>query len=342
MPTSYSLIENNCQFEMKPQIIQSDFRPHPLLKNPHLQTLAGFVLGKRIQITYRRQRLELDDGDFLDLDWGISDGGDLLAADRPLLLLIHGLEGCSGSHYIKVISRQALEQNIQPVVLNMRGCSGQPNRLPRMYHSGDTADIQQVLQHFKNQFPARPRLACGISLGGNQLVKYLGEQGECALLDGACAVSVPFHLAESGRRINSGLSKIYSRYLLQSLKKKLAKRNDLPSVTPELLKSIKNFYQFDHLITAPVHGFSGMHDYYSRSSSLPFIKSITKPTLLLQALDDPFMTAAVIPRLHHLADSVTLELAEHGGHAGFIGAGGEFWMAKRVIGWLVSICREEE
>ncbi|PVZ68412.1 hydrolase [Pelagibaculum spongiae] len=316
-----------------PQVVASDFRPHSLLKGPHLQTLAGFVLGKRIQVQYQRQRLELNDGDFLDLDWGKASNG-LLPEDAPLLLLIHGLEGCSGSHYIKAISRQALEQNIQPVVLNMRSCSGQPNRLPRMYHSGDTGDIDRVLRHFQARLPNRARFACGISLGGNQLVKYLGEQADAALLNGACAVSVPFWLAESGRRINSGISQIYSNYLLKSLKKKLTKRTDLNGVTPELLKNIKNFYQFDHQITAPIHGFSGMYDYYSQSSSLPFIKTITKPTLLIQALDDPFMTEAVIPRLHHLSETVILELAEHGGHAGFIGAGGEFWMAKRVVEWL--------
>jgi predicted alpha/beta-fold hydrolase len=226
--------------------------------------------------------------------------------------------------------------------MHFRGCSGEPNRLSRSYHSGETGDLSYVLHLLRCRFPGPPLAAYGVSLGGNVLLKYLGESGSETPLSAAAASSVPFTLANAAMTLQEGFARLYQSYLLRgliaSMRAKL-QRLSPPFPLPDL-DSLKTIYDFDDRITAPLHGFEGADDYYARSSSRQFLAGIGIPTLVLHALDDPFMTPAGIPCAAELAESVVLELSQQGGHMGFVHAGHaylpRFWLAEHVPAWLHS------
>ncbi|MBK1691451.1 hydrolase [Ectothiorhodospira mobilis] len=315
-------------------IVEGDFRPAPWLPGAHLQTLVPALLRPRVQLPLRRERLELPDGDFLDLDWAPP-------APGPVILLLHGLEGSSRSPYAAGLMRCLHGAGFQALTLHFRGCSGEPNRLPRSYFAGDTGDLQHGVEVLRGRFPDRPLGAVGVSLGGNALLQWLGESGPANPLSAAAALSVPFDLDGAARRMERGASRLYQYYLLTRLKRALARkagRMDLP-VDPAAARRAHTFRAFDDAVTAPLHGFSGVDDYYTRCSCRPRLRGIRVPTLILHARNDPFMTPRVIPAAGELSPAVRLELSEDGGHAGFVEGWGRYWPERRIPAWFDAMIR---
>ncbi|MBO2686499.1 hydrolase [Shewanella algae] len=308
--------------------MSSSFRPPWWARSPHFQTIIP-VLTKVAGLPLRRERLELEDGDFIDLDWFKTP-----TPGKPLLVILHGLEGSADSHYIRRLLRECQKLELAAVVHHHRGCSGEDNRLARSYHSGDTADISHSLQTLKQRYPHSPLLAVGYSLGGNVLAKYQGEFADKSLLSRAAVVSAPLALASCAKRLEKGFSKVYQSYLIRQLQQKmllkLERGNSQLPLNGEAIKRLNTFYDFDHQVTAPLHGFNGVDDYYQRASALPLLGKIAKPTLILHAADDPFMTDAVIPSLEHLPACVEYELHANGGHVGFI-EGGTPWQPRYYL-----------
>ncbi|ABZ78140.1 alpha/beta hydrolase fold [Shewanella halifaxensis HAW-EB4] len=317
------------------------FSPPWWAKNPHIQTILP-VLTKVDRPQLRRERLELSDGDFIDLDWQGSPRD-----EQPILVIIHGLEGSAQSHYARRMLAASKALNLCTVVHHHRSCSGELNRLPRGYHSGDTQDLQTSLSHLKTLHPNCRLLAVGYSLGGNVLVKYQGEQQDNSLIDRGVAVSAPLQLGSCANRLEKGFSKLYQSYLIKQLQQKMRGKVARPELAPLMpisqseINRLTTFYAFDDKITAPLHGFADVHDYYTRASGLPYLSQITNPTLVMHAKDDPFMTHAVIPSQSQLSEQVQYELHENGGHVGFIDGGSpwrpQYYLEKRVLNFLTSL-----
>lgn len=313
------------------QIQQSTFRPAWWLRSPHLQTLWPVFLRRRVQLPLQAERVELSDGDFIDLAW-------YPRADAPLVLVIHGLEGSLQSHYVQTLMQALQQAGFASVFMHLRGCSDEHNRLPESYHSGRTADISEVLAHLQ-QTQRMPNAAIGFSLGGNLILKYLGETGANAGLQAAIAVSVPFQLQECAQKLERGFSVIYGRYLVNKLKASYRRKfSQMTSPLSVDLDTLKTLFAFDDQITAPLNGFAGAEDYYSRSSSRQFLQRIETPTLIIHSQDDPFMYSTTAPTEAMLSDSVTLELTTHGGHVGFVAGSvpwrADYWLETRMIEWL--------
>ncbi|WP_058533325.1 hydrolase [Legionella saoudiensis] len=299
-------------------IIHSEFKPAWWLTNKHGQTLYR-TLTNRLQAPIDfNERIELPDGDFIDLAWAING----LSSESPLVILLYGLGGSVNSAYVAGLLAAFNKFGYRGMLMHFRGASGEPNRLPRAYHGGDTADLSYVLELLKTREPKTPKAAVGISLGGNVLLKWLGESGSEALIDAAVAVSVPFQLHDVVSHINKGFARVYQANLLQRLRAVFLQKLDIVNcqlpITEERLLSLKTLYDFDQQITAPLHGFASVEDYYQKASSRQYLNGITVPTLIIHALDDPFMTPATIPGVSELSENVILELSQHGGHVGFI------------------------
>jgi predicted alpha/beta-fold hydrolase len=301
----------------------SAYRAPWWLPGGHLQTVvAALVPGPRI--SWRRERWETPDGDFIELDWADGTG--------PLLALFHGLEGGSSSHYACSIAGHALERGWRCVVPHFRGCSGELNRRPRAYHSGDTEELDWILRRL------RPDFAAGVSLGGNVLLKWLGERGADAttVVRRAAAVSAPLDLAAAGHALDRGVNRrLYTRVFLTSLKAKVFAKIRLRHVVLDerRLAHVRTLREFDDLFTAPLHGFRDADDYWKRASSAPWLEHIRVPTLVLNARNDPFLPrAALESATRKVSRDVVLEFPATGGHAGFPGRGQ--WLARRVLDFL--------
>lgn len=268
----------------------------------------------------RAVRWDTPDGDFVDLHR-------LTAAERdaPRLLILHGLEGTIRSHYAQGLLGEARNRGWAADMLIFRSCSEELNRTRRFYHSGETSDLDFVVERLLSESAMQPLLIAGVSLGGNVLLKYLGEKGRniSPRIKAAAAISVPFDLARSSRHIDRGFSRIYQRHFIRSLKRKtVAKLERFPDlVERERLTRIRTMYEFDETLTGPLHGFTGADDYYARSSSLGWLGHISIPTLLFNAVDDPFTPREVLQDVRLVArQNPTLEIdfPPHGGHVGFI------------------------
>lgn len=303
-----------------------------------MQTIYPYLLPLP-PVAYRRERWELDDGDFIDIDWLDN------PVSAPLVVLFHGLEGSSGSHYVLSIMGALRDLGWRGVVVHFRGCSGSPNRLPRAYHAGDSAEIDWIMRRISRQNEllgcATPIYAVGVSLGGNALLKWLGEQGEQArqILDGVVTVSVPLDLAAAGRALDSGFNLIYTRHFLDTLKcKALQKLERFPGLfDAAAVAACTTIYQFDNLVTAPLHGFRDTDEYWNLSSSKPWLKQVRIPTLVINARNDPFMPASALPAPAEVSAAVTLEFPEQGGHVGFMHSpfpGKLTWLPQRIIGFF--------
>ncbi len=307
------------------------FRPAWWLPGGHLQTLYPTLFRVRRPPPVTRERLELDDGDFLDLDWTQEQPG-------PLVVLLHGLEGTQHSHYVAGFMGALSRSGLQCVQLYFRGCSGEPNRLPRSYHSGETGDLQIVLDHLTQRHPQRDIYVAGVSLGGNVLLKWLGENPQQQQVKRAVAVSVPFDLDNAAVKLEHGLSRIYQDYLLRKLRRSLhskAQRVNMPiDINP--VSRLSSFRRFDDEVTAPLHGFEGVDDYYRKSSSRHFVSKIETPTLIIHALDDPFMTPEALPT--ETGPGVNLEVYSSGGHVGFVSGSlplrPRYWLDQRIMTFL--------
>jgi predicted alpha/beta-fold hydrolase len=321
------------------RVLQSDFKPAQWLRHRHLQTIfPSLPWAWRKRSAMRREVLDLPDGDATAVDW-LSDADDL-PKSAPLLVILHGLEGSAESSYARMLMQAALELEWRPCVLHSRDCGDYRNRLPRRYHAGETSDIRHFLKRQQDNGQIGPMFAVGYSLGGNILLKYLGEAGTNSRLHAAGAVCVPLNLYKCSEALNTGFSKFYQHYLLNNMKESVSQKFDKHTAAFDWNRAMKatTFAEFDDAVTAPLHGFEGMDDYYGRCSSAQFLKDIVRPTLIINALDDPFMTPDVIPSSDQLSEHVSLEIAESGGHVGFVDGGTPwrptYYLPRRLLGFL--------
>jgi predicted alpha/beta-fold hydrolase len=301
------------------------------LPGGHLQTIYA-SLRPPPRVALERSRWETPDGDFVDVDFA----GDAAAPRR--LVLFHGLEGCSDSHYARAIVAHGARQGWRVALPHWRGCSGEPNRKPRAYHSGDTEEVDWILKKFSSL-----SFVVGISLGGNALLKWLGERGDEArkLVRRAAAVSAPIDLPAAGEALDRGLNRLlYTRHFLATLKpKSLAKLERFPGIyKAEAVRTARCFRDFDDTVTAPLHGFRDVDHYWSAASSGPWLERIRVPTLLVNARNDPFLPEqALLAAARKAAPCVVLEFPRTGGHAGFVSGpfpGHHGWLATRLLRFL--------
>jgi len=311
----------------------SAYRAPAWLPGGHLQTLYASLFIRVPPVGYRRERLELEDGDFLDFDW--VDG----RTGSPVVVLFHGLEGSGDSHYARGLMAQAGARGWHGVVAHFRGCSGEDNRLPRAYFAGDSADIERMLRHVRTRHPDAPVYAVGVSLGGNALLKWLGEQGDAAgaLVDRAAGVSAPLDLAAAGHALDHGFNRrVYTARFLATLKRKaLGKARRFPGLLDaKAIATATTFREFDTLVTARLHGFRDADDYWLKVSSKPLLKSVAVPTLVINAKNDPFLPACSLPTPAEVASAVTLEQPATGGHVAFPSGpfpGNLGWLPQRLM-----------
>ncbi len=303
------------------------------LPGGHLQTIYPKFLLRQAPPAYRRERWETPDSDFIDLDWVDDD-----RPHAPLVALFHGLEGESASHYATALMRALARRRWRGVVVHFRGCSGEPNRLPRAYHSGDADEIAWILRRLRALDAMAPLFAAGVSLGGNALLKWLGRERASAraVVDAAAAVSAPVDLMTAGDLLGSGVNRLYGNHFLQTLKKKsLEKLAHFPSLyDADLVRNARTLREFDNVVTAPLHGFRDTDDYWTRASSKPDLNLIEVPTLIVHARNDPFLPGQHLPGVNEVSASVTLDYPEGGGHTGF--ASGPFpgnldWLPQRLL-----------
>ena len=312
------------------------------LPGGHLQTIYTSLFIRVPAVEYRRERLELTDGDFLDFDWIDGD------AQAPVVVVFHGLEGSSSSVYARNLMHQVKARGWNGVVAHFRGTSGEDNRLPRAYFAGDSEEIERILRHVKTRYPSQPLYAVGVSLGGNALLKWLGERGEAArdLVARAAGVSAPLDLTAAGHTLDSGFNRYsYTARFLVTLKTKaLRKAAKYPGLLDtEAIRSATTFQEFDTLVTARLHGFVDAEDYWLKVSSKPWLKFIRVPTLVLNARNDPFLPAEVLPGVDEVSDAVTLEQPETGGHVAFPSGpfpGNVAWLPQRLLDHFDSVSTE--
>jgi predicted alpha/beta-fold hydrolase len=309
----------------------------------HLRTLWGKLVRRTILET-RSERWMTPDGDELELRR--IDPPPAASPSTPRLLVLHGLEGTIRSHYLLGVLARAKQLGWAADAIIFRTCNGEVTRANRLYHSGETTDLSFVVERLVREHPRQPLVLAGFSLGGNVLLKWLGERGDelPPEIRGAVAVSVPFDLERGSRFIERGFARVYTRHFLRTLKAKARAKlaRDPGLFDARKLEQARTLYEFDDAVTAPVHGFNDAHDYYSRSSSLGFLSSIRRPTLLLSAYDDPFLPPAVLDDVRRIAASnpfLTVEFHDRGGHVGFIGGSSPFapryYAEDRLLGFLM-------
>lgn len=308
----------------------------------HLQTLWGKLFRRVPVVPTRMERWDTPDGDEVEIH---RLDATPLTTNTPRLVVLHGLEGTIGSHYLQGILSQARARGWAADVLIFRGCGSRMNRSRRMYHSGETTDVDFVVRRLVAEHPGQTIVAAGFSLGGNVLLKWLGEQGDALppSLVAAAAVSVPFDLERGARHIERGFSHVYTRHFLRTLKRKAVTKLQLHPGTFDANAMMRSgtLFEFDDAVTAPLHGFEGAHDYYSRSSSIHFLAEIRRPTLLLSSFDDPFLPREVLHDVGFVALSNQFLIPEfrlNGGHVGFVSGSSPFderyYGEERVIEFL--------
>ncbi len=303
------------------------------LPGGHLQTIYPALCLAKPEVQYRRERWESPDGDFIDVDF--VDG----KAGLPFVVLFHGLEGSSDSHYARAMMALLQSKGWFGAVPHFRGCSGELNLAPRFYHSGDAQEIDWIIKKLHTRFrsanPAAQFFACGVSLGGNALLRWLGEeQHQAQIVDAACAISAPLDLAAGGAALSRGINLIYTHKFLQTLKPKcLEKLRQFPRLFDrDALLQSKNLYEFDNIVTAPLHGYRDTDDYWDRASARHILGDIRVPTLVLNARNDPFLPARHLPA--KASSCVQLDYPEHGGHVGFASGklpGNLRWLPEKML-----------
>lgn len=314
------------------------YRPPPWLPGGHAQTIWPALFGRTFVGAppgFRRERWTTPDDDFVDADWLGDD------QEAPLLVLFHGLEGSSASHSSQAFAHWARAHGWRFVLPHFRGCSGEINRAPRAYHSGDFAEIGWMLQQARARH-AGPMVAVGVSLGGNALLRWAEESGERAAdtVRAVAAVCSPIDLAAGGHAIGRGFNRqVYTRMFLRSMvPKALAKWDQHPGLFDrDRLLAARTLYEFDNVFTAPLHGFVDADDYWARGSAKPVLHTIRLPALVLNARNDPFVPASSLPRPEAVGKHVTLWQPEHGGHVGFPGGrwpGHVLTLPEQVMGWM--------
>ena len=313
------------------------------LPNSHVQTIVPALFARLPVVAYRRERWDTPDGDFIELDWLVGDPrapkNQVPSTDTPLFVLFHGLEGSSGSHYARTLMAAARKLGWHGVVPHFRSCSGPLNLLPRFYHLADSAEVDWVLRRLRETHRG-PIVAAGVSLGGNVLLRWLGERREDAsFLSAAAAISAPLDVHAGGRALSQGFGKIYTRNFLKTLKvKALQKLEQYPGLfDANAVLASRTMYEFDSVVTAPLHGFRDADDYWTRATTRPLLPEITVPTLVLNARNDPFLPGAVLPARHEVSGAVELDQPQHGGHVGFMTGpfpGRSDWLSQRIFNYL--------
>ncbi len=323
----------------------SAYRAPAWLPGRHVQTLVPFFLP-RPEIAYRRERVETPDGDFWDFDWAASAPD--VPADAPLLVVFHGLEGDSGSNYARHLMLEAAALGWRGVVPHFRGCGGEPNRLPRAYHSGDHEEIGNLLAALRARAGhGTPMLAVGISLGGSALLNWLGRAGPDArtMLAAVATASVPLDLMAAGLAIDRGFNRVYAWHFLHTLKPKaLAMAARFPGrLDAARIAAAHSMHEFDDAVTAPLHGFADVTDYWTRGSSKPWLPGVQVPTLVLNARNDPFVPGMSLPSVAEVSTWVRLEQPDTGGHAGFLHGrfpGSANWLPRHLATFLATALRD--
>ncbi len=301
------------------------------LPSGHLQTIYPALCIPKPPVTYRRERWEAHDGDFVDVDFVDGEPG------QPMVVLFHGLEGSSNSHYARALMAAVAARGWSGAIPHFRGCSGELNLAPRFYHSGDAGEVDWILRRLRLRTSGK-LYATGVSLGGNALLRWLGEsQHQAEIVDAACAVSAPLDLARGGESLGTGLNMVYTRMFLKSLKPKcLAKLDQFPGLFDrEALLQARDLYAFDNVVTAPLHGYKDTDDYWDRASAKHVLDDITVPTLVLNARNDPFLPGVHLPA--SASRQVTLEYPAHGGHVGFANGalpGQLDWLPRKLLHFL--------
>lgn len=318
-----------------------DYRAPSWLLGGHLQTIWPALFSRRysgVRPHYARERWVAPDGDFVDVDFQAG------RPAAPLLVLFHGLEGSSRSHYAEAFAHEARARGWHYAVPHFRGCSGELNLAPRAYHSGDHEEVDWILRKLRAR-QGTPVLAVGISLGGNALLRWAEEAGQsgAAIATAVAAVCSPIDLAAGGAQIGRGFNRlVYTRMFLNTMKPKaLAKLRQHPGLFDERkLRAARNLYEFDNVFTAPLHGFRDSDDYYARASAKPRLQEIRLPALVLNALNDPFVPAHSLPGVHEVGSHVTLWQPRHGGHVGFpqgLPPGDVLTLPEAVMGWMAGL-----
>lgn len=306
------------------------------LPGGHLQTIFPATCVAKPAVAYRRERWHTPDNDFIDVDFVDGKPG------QPFIVLFHGLEGSSDSHYARSLMAHAAALGWSGAVPHFRGCSGELNQAPRFYHSGDAAEVDWIIRRLKAGRSLHPQAkfyAAGVSLGGNALLRWLGEsQHEADIVDAACAISAPLDLAGGGAALSKGFNLVYTRAFLQTLKPKcLRKLAQFPDLFDrDRMLHARNLYEFDNVVTAPLHGFRDTDDYWHRASAKHVLRDITVRTLVLNAKNDPFLPPQHLPQV--ASRHVTLDYPEQGGHVGFAAPGAASgrlnWLPRKIIAFL--------
>jgi predicted alpha/beta-fold hydrolase len=314
---------------MKP--LRPEYVPPSLLFNGHLETIYP-SLFRSVKISYQRERVKTPDDDFLDLDW-------LTNFSTRLIVISHGLEGDSSRPYVTGMAKSFFEKGYDVLAWNYRGCSQEINKQLRFYHSGATDDLDFVIQHAHSKNRYSEINLIGFSLGGNLTLKYLGENHQSqALLKKAVAFSVPMDLHASCLQISQPANWIYAQRFLRSLKKKITDKSySYPELETKGLSKINTLLEFDDHYTAPLHGFQNAIDYYTRSSSIHFLSQIKIPTLIVSALNDPFLSKTCFPSVGEINNStITFEISKRGGHCGFslFDQNGVYWSELRALSFI--------
>lgn len=317
-----------------------DYRAPWWLPDGHSQTLWR-KLSAAPALQRRRQRLELDDGDFIDLDW--LEAGHPAAGQRPLVFVLHGLCGCSSSPYVLALQNHLCLSGYDSVAMNFRGCSGEPNRLARSYHSGSSDDVEQVMQRIHN---GRPLAVVGYSLGGNVILKWLAETALGESVKAGVAVSNPFSLAHCCEMmINGRVSRFYGRFFLRKLtrqvllKKQWFRERGMDEQFEALdrlgdPRALGNLWQFDDRITAPLHGFEDAMDYYRQCSSSRFLPRIDTPVLVVHGNNDPIIPPSGLPDIRESPGNIHWDVHSDGGHVGFAASGRRSWLEERIVQYI--------
>ncbi|MFC1493065.1 YheT family hydrolase [candidate division KSB1 bacterium] len=317
-----------------PLIERPTYIPPPFFSNCHLQTAYPTLIRKLNKNYYLRERIDTPDGDFLDLDWAVN-------GNRRLAVISHGLEGNTHRQYVLGMVKHLLERDFDALAWNYRGCSGEPNRVLRFYHNGDTDDLKLVIDHAVNTGRYKELFLIGFSMGGNLTLSYLGKKGDDVpdILMKAVTFSVPCDLEASSDALDRFSNTLYLKRFLRKLHKKIkVKMEKMPGkIDDKGYSSIKSFRDFDERYTAPMNGFRDARDYWEKTSSRKFIPGIKIPTLIVSAKDDPFLEGGCYPvQESEESRNVYLEMPEHGGHTGFVEFNREnvYWSEKRAVRFL--------
>lgn len=317
----------------------SHFKTSFLLKNNHIQTLYASLFRKKIPLKIDIETFTLQDGDFLECYWHNKSA---LNLSTPILILFHGLEGSYSSPYIQGLMQESAKNGFTSVLMHFRGCSGKTNNSEKAYHSCEISDATSWIKYLHSKYPNNKLVCVGYSMGGSMLLNLLAKTN--LPISAAVTVSVPFMLAKSSTRVQKGFSQFYQWYLLRSLKVSLYKKfQKYPmkklKLTAKKINSIKTFWEFDNLYTAPIHGFKDAKDYYTQCSARQYLKNINTPTLIIQSLDDPFMEKNIVPTQQELSSQIELEISQYGGHVGFVSGDffhPKYWLEQRIMEYLKS------